>query len=219
MSDTHTVDVERLIPHPHNARRGDVPAIMRSLEKFGQVKPIIAQRSTRYVVAGNHVLEAAKRLGWKTIQVQIVDMDDETATGYLIADNRTSDRGTYDRGALLGLLSSALELDGTGYSEEEVEELAEQMGEEAPEWQRDSGEAEDDVVRESKEQYDPMREILLMVPLSKMEAFTVQIKDMQEYWGEKTTVDAIRRCMDVVHAAIIREQPEPPPELKQGVDF
>lgn len=40
-----TADVEKLTPHPDNPRCGDVPAIMRSLERFGQVKPIIVQEA------------------------------------------------------------------------------------------------------------------------------------------------------------------------------
>ena len=57
------VPVADLTPHPRNARQGDVGAISESLRRFGQVLPIVVQDATGYVVAGNHLLAAAKALG------------------------------------------------------------------------------------------------------------------------------------------------------------
>ena len=39
--------------HPRNPRVGDVEAIAASLGRFGQVRPVLVQASTRFVVAGN----------------------------------------------------------------------------------------------------------------------------------------------------------------------
>ncbi|MBK9179891.1 MAG: ParB N-terminal domain-containing protein [Acidimicrobiales bacterium] len=60
-------------------RRGDVDAVARSLATFGQRKPIVARRSDRTVIAGNHTLLAARQLGWPAIAVVWVDDDDVTA--------------------------------------------------------------------------------------------------------------------------------------------
>ncbi len=60
------VDVKLLTPLENNARLGNVDAIMASYAKFGQVKPIVAVENDAggfTVIAGNHQLEAAKRLG------------------------------------------------------------------------------------------------------------------------------------------------------------
>lgn len=196
MSEIIKVDVEDLTPHPANPRRGDVPAIMRSLERFGQVKPIIVQRSTSYVVAGNHTLQAAERLGWNTVEVQVVDMDDETATAYLLADNALSDKASYDKNALFDLLGSAMEqLDGTGWTEEDVAELADELGE-YPEFGDDD---DSDPVKKGKENYDPMREIVVMVPVSEFGDFTKQLAALQEYWGFRTTVEAIRKVIEIAY--------------------
>ena len=85
------VDIELLIPLENNARRGDVDAIMASYSKFGQVKPIVAvtgDNGELTVIAGNHQLEAAKRLGWQQIAVSVVDMSTTDALAFALADNR-----------------------------------------------------------------------------------------------------------------------------------
>src|SRR6185436_2236685 len=79
------IDVPLL--HPTNPRRGDVSVIAESLTRFGQVRPIVVQKSSAYVIAGNHTLRAAKELEWTHIAAVAVDLDDEEAQAYLIADN------------------------------------------------------------------------------------------------------------------------------------
>lgn len=115
-----------LKPLPGNPRRGDVEAVMRSYDQFGQRKPIVA-RPDGTVIAGNHQLEAAKRLGWSEIAVVTVDDDDLTAKAYALADNRTAHLGTYDDDALRELLADvATDTDlllSTGYSEADVDAL------------------------------------------------------------------------------------------------
>ena len=107
------VPVDRLEPMPGNPRRGDVEAVMRSYERFGQRKPIVARKTagssrapTGVVIAGNHQLEAAKRLGWPKIAVVWVTDDETTASAYAVADNRTSDLAVNDDTDLLALLKS-----------------------------------------------------------------------------------------------------------------
>jgi ParB-like chromosome segregation protein Spo0J len=67
--------------------------VAASLRRFGQQKPIVVQASTRFVVAGNHLVRAAQALGWTEIAANIVDLDDATAVAYMLADNRTADLG------------------------------------------------------------------------------------------------------------------------------
>ena len=77
--------------HPRNVRQGDVGAISESLKAHGQYRPIVVQRSTGYVLAGNHTFMAAKSLGWDKIAVTYVDCDEEQATRILLVDNRAND--------------------------------------------------------------------------------------------------------------------------------
>jgi ParB-like chromosome segregation protein Spo0J len=116
------VDVTTLEPYPGNPRRGNVAVIAASLSALGQYRPIVVQTGTRYVLAGNHTLAAAKQLGWEDIDVVWVDADEATARKIVAADNRASDLGEYDSAELLALLEDVEDLEGTGY---EVADLAE----------------------------------------------------------------------------------------------
>lgn len=117
--------VDELATLPGNPRVGDIDAVAASLEAFGQRYPIVVRDGT--VIAGNHRLEAARRLGWTHIAV--VDADDlteEQARAFAAADNRTSDLASYDD-ALLGEFLKGIEdldlLTAAGYSHLDVIEL------------------------------------------------------------------------------------------------
>jgi ParB-like nuclease domain len=113
--------VDSLHTFKGNPRRGDVSAIAVSLTKHGQYRPIVVNRGTQTgrrneVLAGNHTLMAARSLGWDTIDVGIVDVDEDTARSIVAADNRLADLGEYDTSDLYLLLSSIEDLGGTGYA-------------------------------------------------------------------------------------------------------
>jgi hypothetical protein len=112
------VGIDDVRQHPRNPRNGDVDAITESIVVNGLYRPVYAQRSTCYLLAGNHVWQALKSLGVKQVPVVWLDVDDATAARILLADNRLADRGGYDDGLLLELLSEidlADSLLGTGY--------------------------------------------------------------------------------------------------------
>ncbi len=83
---------------------------MRSRSRFeptSSIGPsIVVQRQTRIVLAGNHTLQAARRLGWTHIAVDWTDAEGESAMAVLIANNRTSDLANTDADRLLGALGS-----------------------------------------------------------------------------------------------------------------
>lgn len=200
-----SIQIEELVPHPDNPRRGDVPAIMRSLERFGQMKPVIVQKTTRYIVAGNHTVQAAKRLGWTTVQAVVMDIDDAQAKAYLIADNVTSDRSTYDKAKKAELYGSLLgdeTLQAMGIADE-FEQLAEELyGKREPERQPGPRiELED---RESDDEPEPnapepMREIPLRMATSTVQEFGAQVVDLQNLWKATTLVDIVLRSVREAH--------------------
>jgi ParB-like chromosome segregation protein Spo0J len=97
------VPIGDLKPLPGNPRRGDIVAVAGSYRRFGQRKPLVARRDGT-VISGNHQLEAARGLGWTHVAVVWTDDDDTTGRAFALADNRTSDLGTYDTEALTNLL-------------------------------------------------------------------------------------------------------------------
>lgn len=112
---------------PGNPRRGDVGAVARSLEVFGQRKAIVANRDGT-IIAGNHTFQAAQSLGWSEIAVVFVDDDDATAKAYALADNRTAELGGYDDEALIAYLSQVQASDAellaaTGWSDGDLAAL------------------------------------------------------------------------------------------------
>lgn len=118
------VSVDDIQPHPRNPRDGDVGAIVESLQEHGFYGSIIVQRSTGFILAGNHRWKAAVAAGMTHVPVQYLDVDDERAVRILLVDNRTSDRASYDNAELLALLSELPDLRGTGYDAEDLDHLA-----------------------------------------------------------------------------------------------
>jgi hypothetical protein len=125
---TTAVPVESLRHYHKNPRKGNVTAISDSLAELGQYRPLTVNRGTytgrpNEVLAGNHTLKAAKALGYTTVMASFVDVDDDTAARIVVADNRTSDLGTYDNDALADLLGELPDLVGTGYTDDDVTDL------------------------------------------------------------------------------------------------
>ncbi|MFZ5852268.1 MAG: ParB/RepB/Spo0J family partition protein [Actinomycetota bacterium] len=121
--DTAVVDIDSLVPYPHNPRRGDVDAIAESLSVNGQYRPIVVNRASREILAGNHTWRAAKSLGWRKIAVTFVDADPETAARIVLADNRTHDLGSYNHQGLLDLLTWLPDVEGTGFTAYDVAQM------------------------------------------------------------------------------------------------
>jgi site-specific DNA-methyltransferase (adenine-specific) len=113
---------------PGNPRRGDIEAVKRSLEAFGQRKPIVVRRTDNVVIAGNHTLQAAQALGWDEIAVVWVDDDEVTSKAFALADNRTAELGDYDEDALADLINDVGSLnpgllESSGWDDKAVQEL------------------------------------------------------------------------------------------------
>lgn len=117
------VPVDSLTADPVNARKGNVASIAASLKEFGQHRPLVVQRSSMRVIAGNHTLEAAKTLGWSEVDIVLVDDDDIKATRRAIADNATNDQATWDDQVLKTLMDTVGE-DIPGVTEDILNRLA-----------------------------------------------------------------------------------------------
>lgn len=127
--------IDTLFELPGNPRRGDVEAIKRSLERFGQRKPVVVNRADNTVEAGNHTLAAARELGWSHIAAVLVDDDPQEASGYALADNRVGDLGEgYDEHKLAEMLRQVDDdvRAATGYDDDETARLLSQLDGEAP---------------------------------------------------------------------------------------
>ncbi|GHU48627.1 chromosome partitioning protein ParB [Spirochaetia bacterium] len=57
---------------------GNIEQLAESMKKLGQISPIIISKSN-VLIAGGRRLEAARRLGWQTINAVIADVTDPLA--------------------------------------------------------------------------------------------------------------------------------------------
>jgi hypothetical protein len=138
--------VSDLHPDPDNARvhgRDNLRAIRESLQRFGQVRPLLAT-ADYVVVAGNGTLAAAEALGWEELDVVVLPWEDrEKARAYAIADNRTAELAAWDNDALAGqltdLAASGLDMGPLGF---DVPPLGDPSGEPVTQADRDAAEAE-----------------------------------------------------------------------------
>jgi hypothetical protein len=128
------ISLDALVPLDGNPRKGNVDAIMASYKEFGQVKPVVVRPnddSTYTVIAGNHQVEAARRLGWSQIAAVQMKVDETTAVAFALADNRTTEMGHTDPELLNELLGDVVSdfsdlWEGLGWDEFELAALDEQ---------------------------------------------------------------------------------------------
>ena len=135
-----TVSTKDLNVYYKNARRGNVDLIMESMETNGVYKPLVVNRGTKTgrpmeVLCGNHSLMAIRRLAdenprderWQTVDVYVIDVDEQQAARTVIADNKASDEASYEVEDLVNLLTELPDLAGTGFNRDELDELLEAL--------------------------------------------------------------------------------------------
>jgi len=211
---TEYASVASLVPHPDNPRRGKVDAIVESLEKNGQYRPIVVSRATGHVLAGNHTLRAAIQLGWDKIAVTYLDdLTPEQEKRILLADNRTADMGTYDDEALLKALRDLVDADddltGTGYTLDDFEDLqvilegAAEVA--APQTDAHYNEDEEQMAERAARlgNYQSLKgqgiaEVILILTNEKKEQLYLWLERLRMEWGADLTNG------EVVHAAVAR---------------
>lgn len=143
-SHTHHV-IEALLPFltpitdieldPDNARlhpENNLHAIAQSLDRYGQRTPIVVQvkDGRRIIRKGNGTFTAATgRLGWTHIAAVFVEEDDQSATGYAIADNRTGELAEWDFEVLAKLLHDLpdADMDATGFQDTDLASILNQL--------------------------------------------------------------------------------------------
>lgn len=194
------VPIDDVKLHPQNPRRGDVPSIVGSLERFGQLVPLVVWKQKGYVVAGNHRLLAARELGWTHIAVVEVELEKQEADAYLLADNRTSDLGRYDDDARLKLLRSLSDrgrLAGTGYSPDDVEDLMSRRRAilEAEREDFAGGYSDDDAELQRRgERAGPgvgIREVILPLREEQFEHFGQWVKMLRKEYGTESITETV----------------------------
>lgn len=124
------ISIDKLKPATYNPRKKLKPSdkeyqkIKRSIEEFGYVDPIIANKDLT-IIGGHQRMNVMKDMGFKEVDVVIIDVDKNKEKALNVALNKIT--GEWDYGKLGDLL---LELDAenydlaiTGFDEKEIEDL------------------------------------------------------------------------------------------------
>lgn len=145
LNDYKLVPIDELKEHPQNPRihpGSAIDKLTRSIEEFGFTQPILVSKDG-YILAGHARLKASKQAGLTEVPVIFLDLEGEKATAYLIADNKLQEETDWDLAVLKDLMDD-LKIDGfdlelTGFSEEEIEDLMSDFNIEDDEYYDDDG--------------------------------------------------------------------------------
>ena len=119
-----------LKPYPRNARRHSrkqLRKIAESLERFGWTNPILVDENGM-VLAGHGRLEAARMLGWDTVEtICLAGFSEQEKRAYILADNRIAEEAGWDRELLAiefsTLIEGGFEVEASGFDTIEVDRI------------------------------------------------------------------------------------------------
>jgi len=124
------VPVGAIVPDPHNPRahpREQVRAIARSIETFGFNAPILVDRAGM-IKAGHGRFEAARLLKLEQVPViRLEHLNETQAKAYMLADNKLTDRSSWDDAQLALRLKELqeivvdFEIEATGFEIPEID--------------------------------------------------------------------------------------------------
>jgi DNA modification methylase len=113
----------------------EMAKLVRSIQEFGLVEPLVVRRSDQLVIGGHQRLQAAKALGMAKVPVVYVELSDAEAKSLNLALNRIS--GEWDLpklGELLDELRDLPDFDVTlsGFDDGEIDDLLSELEHQQP---------------------------------------------------------------------------------------
>lgn len=120
-------------PKPHRIHSSEeLSHLQSSLSRHGQDQPLVVQAGSMVVRIGNGRLKAARALGWTHIAAIVLDREEAELIARGIADNRIADLSRTDHDVVAELLADLRNVDvtlPTGFSDDEVAQLLDRLGE------------------------------------------------------------------------------------------
>ncbi|PYS91474.1 MAG: hypothetical protein DMF62_02365 [Acidobacteria bacterium] len=92
------MDIKDLKPAPYNPREISDKALkglQESIKQFGIVQPIVWNKRTGYVVGGHQRVAAMAEMGYTTVPVAILDLDDQQEKALNLALNNPKTSGVF----------------------------------------------------------------------------------------------------------------------------
>lgn len=139
------LDITKIIPYERNPRKNEnaVDAVAKSIKEYGFKVPLVLTPDN-VVITGHTRLEAAKRLGLKTVPVIYADkLDEMQVKAFRLADNKTGEIASWNLEKLEAELDEIDDeyIDRLFEKEFEGKELPEDAGKES---EIDLGDYDDD---------------------------------------------------------------------------
>jgi hypothetical protein len=102
---TEKMKLSKIIPYHRNPRKNEkaVEAVIKSIEKYGYVTPIIVDKKN-VIIVGHSRYQALARLNYDEVDVIVSDLPASKAKEFRIIDNKTSEFATWDNDKLLAEL-------------------------------------------------------------------------------------------------------------------
>jgi len=139
------ISIDKLNPAKYNPRVDlqpgdkDYEKLLRSVEEFGYVEPVIWNSRTGNIVGGHQRFKVLQHLGYTEIDCVVVDMDEVREKMLNVALNRI--QGDWDRPKLYTVItdieSAGMEIPLLGFETQELDKLYQEV-------RRESGEYKDD---------------------------------------------------------------------------
>ena len=201
-------------PRSHSDRNMD--AIQSSLSSYGQVEPLLIQKSSKMVIAGNGRMASMRRLGWDTAEPVVLDVDDIEARKLSIALNRSGELASWDEGVLAKHLDDLsgiedFDLGNLGFNSEEVDDMLSALAKVVDEVDLQDVVEENDNEDEEEEASDhdvippntqpanmksaKMKELKVFLDPDDYTAFQMAIRTLAERYGTDNTSDTIQKAV------------------------
>lgn len=217
-----TIALADVADDPSNARRHstwNLKSVRRSLERFGQQKPVVIDAAGT-LIAGHATVAAARALGWETIDAVRSDLDGTARTAYAIADNRTAELGEWDERLLAEALKDLRTEDLiVGFGDKNVDRYLKKLAE--PIVEDEAPDAPDTPVTRAGDLWLMGEHRLLCGDATCDESVARLLKEtpfimvtdppygvqLDQGWFEKMGLDPARRC-DYVHDDRVHRWPD-----------
>ena len=131
--------VDALKENPKNPNKhpdSQIELLAKNIKYLGWRHPITVSKRSGFIVAGHGRLMAAKKLGLKIVPVDYQDFNsDADEIAVLVADNRLaelSETSEDDLKKILSELDGEIDIDLTGFSEADVEQLMRDISDNSP---------------------------------------------------------------------------------------
>lgn len=101
------VALEDLVEDPNNPRTHplqNLMAIRDSLQRFGQVEPLVVRAGLGVVIGGNGRLSVMREMGWDSAEVVELELTDQQAAALSVALNRSGELAEWDTEVLRDIL-------------------------------------------------------------------------------------------------------------------